>query len=72
MDYYDKIMKTKYIISDMIDKFTIFYQKNHKNIVKKHFKDGKYGDDSLKPRRCHFLISELIFKIKIHIILMNG
>jgi len=27
VDYYDKIMKTKYIISDMIDKFTIFYQK---------------------------------------------
>lgn len=61
---YDKIQIKSYNLVDVIDKFVRHYQKTHKDIVSRCFKEGKYGADGRLFRRYHFLFEELIDKIK--------
>ena len=61
---YDKIQRKSYKLVDVIDKFVMHYQKTHKDIVRKCFSDGKYGDNGRKFRKYHFLFEELTDKIK--------
>ena len=63
VDDYDKIQRNKYSLSDMIDRFIINYRKTKKSAVK-YFKDGRYGDKSIRPRKYNFMIDELVDKIK--------
>ena len=61
---YDKIQRKSYQLVDVIDKFVMHYRKTHKDIVRKCFSDGKYGDNGRKFRKYHFLFEELTDKIK--------
>ena len=61
---YDKIQRKSYKLVDVIDKFVMHYRKTHKDIVRKCFSEGKYGDKGRKFRKYHFLFEELTDKIK--------
>ena len=64
MTAYDRLRKKKYKVSEMMDKFKFEYQCKNKNIVKRYFVEGCYGDKGRKFRKHHFLPNELLSKIK--------
>lgn len=64
VDQYDKLQKTGYHITDMLRAFVSHYQQHYSAATKRHFKDGRYHDKHIRPRRLHFLMDELTHYIK--------
>jgi len=64
VDQYDKLQKTDYRLTDLLQAFANHYKQKHRAIAKRHFKDGRYQDKHIRPRRLHFLMDELSHHIK--------
>jgi hypothetical protein len=65
LDICDKIRKTNYNISEMIESVEkIFQSKEYKKINAKYIKSGTYDDGVHRPRKNHFLLDELRDKIR--------
>lgn len=64
VDQYDKLQRTDYHLTEMLHAFATHYKQHHPAIAKRHFKDGRYQDKHIRPRRLHFLMDELAHHIK--------
>lgn len=59
LDACDKIRKSSYNITDMIDEFVLEFNTRHSALAKRYLKEGRYDDGIHRPRKFHFLKDEL-------------
>ena len=61
---YDKIPRTDYHLSDLMQAWIDHYRHHHPTVAKRHFKNGRYHDPHSRPRRLHFMVDEFSTAIK--------
>lgn len=64
VDHYDRLHKSDYHLSDILHALTAHYRQHHPAIAKRHFKDGRYTDKHIRPRRLHFMLDEFAHHVK--------
>lgn len=63
VDAYDRIQQRDYQLRDVVDQWVARLRRVHPDTTKR-FKDGRYADKSIKPRKYHFMVDEFAHALK--------
>ena len=63
LDVYPKVQSRDYQLRDVVDQWVARLRRVHPDTTKR-FKDGRYADKSIKPRKYHFMVDELAHALK--------